>query len=243
MIVVQTTRHMKRLAVSLAALGVLLVNGACATHPPLPAEISPIWDLKRAEIVQWRSDDPSFAQNFAIEASGMAVGGHSLYIPSEKYSRLLVYEPQGEQGVGVVRLDVPRHAELEGVAATGSSLLFCDEAHAAVYELVDASEEAIAAAMGGLPVPVKTLELVGVSVRGGKIGFEGIETDPETGEILLLLERDGTVDTGCVSRIYRLQRVSATLISQGEPVEVQLEDCAWRLTAAISRRTPRSGMR
>jgi hypothetical protein len=69
-----------------------------------------------------------------------------------------------------------------------------------------------------------------VSVSGGKIGFEGIETDPETGEIVLLLERSGTLETGCVSRIFRLRRTGSHLVSQGEPVDVRLEDCAWRLT-------------
>lgn len=230
MIAIRIPRQFWRLAVSFTALGAVGVIGACSAGPAAPTETAPIWDLNRAEVVQWRSDDPSFAQNFAIEASGLAVGGRFVYIPSEKYSRLLVLEPEAERRVGVVRLDVPRHTELEGVAATGSSLLFCDEAHAAVYELEDASEKAIAAARGGLPVPVRTLELEGVSVRGGKIGFEGIEIDPSTGDVLLLLERHGAEDTGCVSRIFRLRREGATLVSTGEPLEVRLEDCAWRLT-------------
>ena len=189
-----------------------------------------VWDLSRAEAVSWESDDPSFNQGFAVEASGMAATGSYLMIPSEKYSRLLVFEHGGENRVGVVRLDVPRHAELEGVAVNGDGLLFCDEAHAAVYEMADAGEGFIAAARGGLPVEVRQLDLEGVSVRGGKIGFEGIETDSETGEVVLLLERDGDEESGCVSRIFRLRRAGSSLVAQGEPVEVELEDCAWRLT-------------
>ena len=217
-------------AVVLQAAAAVLVTYGCTERAQAPAEPAAIWDLARAEVVEWQADDPSFNQEYAVEASGMAAVGSVLFIPSEKYSRLLVFQIHGERRISVVRLDVPRHSELEGVAATGDSLLLCDEAHAAVYELIDAGEEKIAAAMGGPPVAVQKLELEGVAVRGGKIGFEGIEVEPETGDVLLLLERDGTEDTGCVSRIYRLRRLGAALISQGEPVEVQLEDCAWRLT-------------
>lgn len=211
------------------ATAVLLIS-SCTGQDRAPIEQPAIWDVDRAEIVEWRSEDPAFNQEFAMEASGLASDGAILYIPSEKYSRLLVFDPRREKQIGVVRLDVPRHSELEGVAVNGDGLLLCDEAHAAVYEVVDARDGTIAAAMGGLPVPVQKLELEGMSVRGGKIGFEGIETDPESGEVLLLLERDGTEDSGCVSRIYRLRRVGNTLVPKSEPVEVELEDCAWRLT-------------
>ncbi len=210
-------------AVALAALG-------CAEPKQDFTEPGARWDLARAEVVQWESDDPSFAQDFAVEASGMAASGAFLYISSEKYSRLLVFDRSRGNRVGVVRLDVPLHSELEGVAVSAGGLLFCDEAHAAVYEVAPADDDLIAAARGGLPVAVRKLDLEGVSVRGGKIGFEGIETDPETGEIVLLLERSGTPETGCVSQIYRLRRTGFQLVSQGEPVDVRLEDCAWRLT-------------
>lgn len=207
----------------------LLAILGCTARPQPADETAAIWDLSRAEVVEWTSDDPSFNQEYAIEASGLAAAGTVLFIPSEKYYRLLVIEPGGEQ-IGIVRLDVPRHAELEGVTAAGDSLLFCDEAHAAVYEWADATRETILAAVGGLPVPVRKLELEGVSVVGGKIGFEGIEIDPQNGDVVLLLERDGTDDSGCVSRIFRLGRTGSALVPKGEPVEVQLEDCAWRLT-------------
>ena len=216
--------------VALAATSAVLVLAGCSSHGRVAAMAPAPWDPARAEAVEWTSTDPSFSQEFAIEASGMAASGRFLYIPSEKYSRLLVFERDGASRVGVVRLDVPLHAELEGVAVTADGLLFCDEAHAAVYELAGAGEDVIAAAVGGLPVEVKKLELEGVSVVGGKIGFEGIETDPETGEVVLLLERDGVDGTGCVSKIYRLRRVGSTLIAEGGAVEVSLEDCAWRLT-------------
>ncbi len=216
--------------VALAATSMVLALAGCGSNGRVAAESPAPWEPARAETVEWSSADPSFNQEFAVEASGMAASGPFLYIPSEKYSRLLVFERDGTNRVGVVRLDVPLHAELEGVTVTADGLLFCDEAHAAVYELAGAGEDVIAAAVGGLPVEVKKLELEGVAVAGGKIGFEGIETDPETGEIVLLLERDGSDETGCVSKIYRLHRAGSTLVASGGPVEVPLEDCAWRLT-------------
>lgn len=215
--------------VVLATVSVFMTGG-CSAPVRAPAGVAVPWDPARAEVVQWQSDDPSFAQEFALEASGMAASGPYLYISSEKYSRLLVFDRSGSNRVGVVRLDVPAHTELEGVAVTADGLLFCDEAHAAVYEVAGGGESVIAAAVGGLPVEVRKLELQGLSVRGGKIGFEGIETDPETGEVVLLLERSGDENSGCVSRIYHLFRTGSRLVLQGEPVDVRLEDCAWRLT-------------
>ena len=211
-------------------ISAVLLFGGCGLSDRVANEAPAPWDPARAEVVEWASADPSFSQEFAVEASGMAASGPFLYIPSEKYSRLLVFERDGGNRVGVVRLDVPLHAELEGVTVTADGLLFCDEAHAAVYELAGAGEDVIAAAVGGLPVAVQKLELEGLSVVGGKIGFEGIEIDPETGEVMLLLERSGADETGCVSKIFRLRRVGSTLVAEGGPVEVALEDCAWRLT-------------
>jgi hypothetical protein len=218
----------RRICGVLAAAAFMTVG--CGEPVRAPADLTGVWDPARAEVVRWISDDPSFAQNFALEASGMAGSGPFLYISSEKYSRLLVFDRSAGNRVGVVRLDVPRHAELEGVAVSADGLLFCDEAHAAVYELAPAGEDVIAAARNTLPVEVRELDLVGVAVRGGKIGFEGIETDPATGEVLLLLERSGDQESGCVSRIYRLRRDGSTLVARGDPVVVSLEDCAWRLT-------------
>ena len=215
-----------------ACLGVVVCLAAlgCGARTEPIREAVPPWDLSRAETVEWASADPSFAQNYAIEASGMATDGSRLFIPSEKYSRLLIVDPKRGDAVGVVRLDVPRHTELEGVAVCGGSLFLCDEAHAAVYE-VAAGEGGIEDAIGGLPVEVRRLDLEGVDVRGGKTGFEGILIDPVSGEVLLLLERAETATGGCVSRIFRLSRAGSSLVALSEPVEVRLEDCAWRLTA------------
>jgi hypothetical protein len=224
------SRSISLMARVLAALCAVSVAGGCSGRNPVPADSLPTWDPDHAEIVEWLADDPSFSQGFAVEASGMAATESFLYIPSEKYSRLLVIDRDGGHRAGVVRLDVPLHAELEGVAVTADGLIFCDEAHAAVYELGGAGEDEIAAAICGLPVGVQKLDLEGVSVRGGKIGFEGIETDPETGEVVLLLEREGDEESGCVSQLYRLRRTGNKLIAQGNPVDVSLEDCAWRLT-------------
>jgi hypothetical protein len=159
------------------------------------------WDLTGAQLVRWQADEPSFGQDFAIEASGLAVSQHFLYVPSEKYGRLILVDLSDVARAVSVRLAVPRHAELEGVALIAGGMLLCDEAHAAVYE-----------------VPIE------------KIGFEGIEIDPDNGTVYLLLERSGTDVTGCVSRIWSLQRTAEGLRSDGDPVEVGLEECTWRLS-------------
>ncbi len=230
MMILSLTRLTPLSSVPVAVISAVLLLGGCSSHGPLSAEAPAPWDPARAEVVEWTSSDPSFGQGSAIEASGMAAAGPFLYIPSEKYSRLLVFDRDRGNRIGVVRLDVPLHAELEGVAVTAGGILFCDEAHAAVYELAGAGEDVIAAAVGGLPVAVQKLELEGVAVVGGKIGFEGIEADSETGEVVLLLERSGVAETGCVSKIYRLRRAGTKLVNQGDPVTVSLDDCAWRLT-------------
>ena len=222
---------MAEISRSLLVLAGTAAAGSGCSAPVTPAvEPGPPWDLARTEIVEWRSDHPSFEQEFALEASGMAASGRYLYITSEKYSRLLVFDREQGDRVGLVHLNAPRHSELEGVARAADSLLFCDEAHAAVYELAPAGEEDLASATGELPVGLRKLGIEGVSVQGGKIGFEGIEVDAATGEILLLLERSGEKETGCVSRIFRLRREVDRLVAVGDPVDVVLEDCAWRLT-------------
>jgi hypothetical protein len=106
----------------------------------------------------------------------------------------------------------------------------CDEAHAAVYEVLIDNEGDLFASPPVEPLPVKALALEGVSVTGGKIGFEGIEVDDEDGTVYLLLERSGDKETGCVSRIWDLQRTDGGLRSDGDPLDVPLADCTWRLT-------------
>ena len=97
---------------------------------------------------------------------------------------------------------------------------------------------------------MRSSTLEGVAVRGGKIGFEGIEVDENDGTVYLLLERSGTEETGCVSRIWDLHRTPDGLRADGDPIEVQLEDCTWRLTGLawwkgglIALRTQFPGMR
>jgi uncharacterized protein YjiK len=211
------------------AASVLSCRSAIDTgRPPLPR-----WDVSRAEILSWRVADPEFNQDYALEASGLAAADGLLYVASEKYSRLLLMEAATDPVARVVELAVPAHAELEGVAVTQREVLLCDEAHAAVYLVPLRSLSRVAAvdaAPRGRRLPVRQLKLRGVSLRGGKIGFEGIEVDPRTGDILLLLERSRDPDDGCVSKIFRLRRTNDELVLSRRPIEVELDDCAWRLT-------------
>jgi len=189
-----------------------------------------MWDLDRAEVVTWVSDDPSFAQAFAIEASGLAASGRYLFVPSEKYARLLVVDTGVDVAVRVIPLAVPRHAELEGVALGDGSLFFCDEAHAAVYSADIETDGLLGSDLDDLPLPVREVLLEGIAVRGGKIGFEGIEVSSDGRSLYLLLERSGDETKGCVSRIFRLRVETGRLVVEAEPLEIPLEDCAWRLT-------------
>jgi len=151
-------------------------------------------------------------------------------VSSEKYGGLLLIDLQGRPYVKTVRVGVPRHAELEGVALVDGGVLLCDEAHAAVYEVLIDNEEQVFAFPPAQALPAEALTLEGVAVRGGKIGFEGIEVDENDGTVYLLLERSGTEETGCVSRIWSLHRTPDGLRADGDPIEVALEDCTWRLT-------------
>jgi len=155
-----------------------------------------MWDLDRAEVVTWVSDDPSFAQAFAIEASGLAASGRYLFVPSEKYARLLVVDTGVDVAVRVIPLAVPRHAELEGVALGDGSLFFCDEAHAAVYSADIETDGLLGSDLDDLPLPVREVLLEGIAVRGGKIGFEGIEVSSDGRSLYLLLERSGDETKG-----------------------------------------------
>lgn len=202
----------------------------CRSAPSPEAQPPAAWDVDRAQVLRWRSDHPSFEQQFALEASGLAISEGSLFVSSEKYGRLLLIETANDFAVATVQLAVPRHAELEGVARTADGVLLCDEAHAAVYEVSIDREEGSPESSAGTPLPVRRFSLEGVDVEGGKIGFEGIEIDPDGRTVYLLLERGGTAAMGCVSRIWSLQRRDQALRSRGEPIEVELEDCTWRLT-------------
>jgi hypothetical protein len=206
------------------------VGFGCRTSVSRQEEPGPAWDVERAEIVRWRASDGAFEQGFALEASGLAASGGLLFVPSEKYARVLVIDQTADARAQVIRLDVPRHSELEGITVVGEALLLCDEAHAAVYEVPigDVSHRADDGASE--PWKAKMLPFADLDVRGGKIGFEGIEVDPNDGRIYVLLERSGSETTGCVSKIYRFRRAGDRLIADRDPLEVELEDCAWRLT-------------
>ena len=233
-----------------ASMLVLTVMVGCRSVTVPEGSLLPPWDVRRAEIVEWQSDHPSFAQEFALEASGLAASENLLFVPSEKYGRLLLVYPAEAGRVRTIGLAVPPYTELEGVALAEDGLFFCDEAHAAVYLLAIDDAQTLMEIPGDERQPVFEFLLEGVGVVGGKIGFEGIEIDPDNGLIYLLLERSGSVETGCVSRIWELERNNNTLSSRREPIEVQLEDCYWRLTGLawwgdtlIALRTQFPGMR
>ena len=209
----------------------LLVSAAgCRSSTTRETKQPPPWNIARAEVVRWHADVPFFAQNFAIEASGLAASDRFLWVTSEKYGGLLLIDLSGRPYVKTVRIGVPKYAELEGVALIDGGVLLCDEAHAAVYEVSIENEQRVFASPPAQALPVEVFSLEGVAVRGGKIGFEGIEVDENDGTVYLLLERDGTEETGCVSRIGDLHRTSAGLRAAGVPSAVQLVACSWRLT-------------
>jgi hypothetical protein len=185
----------------------------------------PLWDLEHADILEWDADDPAFDQDRALEASGMAAVDGVLYVASEAYGRLLRIDPDRGFSAQVLRLDVPRFSELEGLAVHGRIAYLCDEAHAVVYSVdLDAEDPG-----GG--IPSRPLRLEGIEVRGGKIGLEGVAITPDGALLYLLLERTGDPATGCASRIFPMEVRPDELVATGNNVDVELEDCTWRLTS------------
>jgi len=215
---------------SICLLIAVAIGFGCSSSIPKGEAPRPAWDVERAEVVHWRASDPSFEQGFALEASGLAASGARLFVPSEKYARMLVIDQAAGARARVIRLDVPRHSELEGIAVVGKTVLLCDEAHATVYEVHLGEEPHRAEGGTSEPIPAKELPFADIDVRGGKIGFEGIEIHPNDGQLYVLLERSGSDAGGCVSKIYRVRRAGDTLIADLEPLEVALSDCTWRLT-------------
>ena len=214
--------------VSLVVVAAICVG--CRTTVP-KTEMPPLaWDVDRAETIHWHASDAAFGQDFAIEASGLAASAGHLYVPSEKYSRILDIDQSADPEARVIRLAVPRHSELEGIAVGDGLLLLCDEAHAAVYQISIADKDLQAGSAASEPWNVQPLPFADLDVEGGKIGFEGIEIGPDDGRMYVLLERSGSEATGCVSRIYRVRRVGDKLVADLDPLEVELADCAWRLT-------------
>ncbi len=207
-----------------------VVAGLGCRSAAVPEDHEPPWDVARAEVIEWQPDDPSFGQGFALEASGLAVSEHVLYVSSEKYARLLVIDLKDDARTRVLRLVVPKHSELEAVAVIDGGVLLCDEAHATVYEVTFGDGDRSAADLEGEPLVARELPLDGVDVEGDKIGFEGIEVDRDGGTVFLLLERRENDGGGCVSRIYRLRRQGRRLTADRDPLNVALPDCTWRLT-------------
>jgi len=183
------------------------------------------WDVSRAENLVWYPDDENFAQDRALEASGLAIAGGVLAATSEKYARVLLIDPTAGLEARVVELGVPVHAELEGLAWRDGTAYLCDEAHAAVYRVEMGEETRLLPKLAAVE-----LELEGIEVEGGKIGVEGIEIAPDGEHLYLLLERSGDPAGGCVSRIWRGRLDDYRLIADGEPLDIALEDCNWRLT-------------
>jgi len=190
----------------------------------------PTWDVDRAEVVHWRSDHPSFDQEFALEASGLAASQRFLYVASEKYARLLQIDLSPDPRARVTALAVPPHSELEGVALHDGTLYLCDEANAAVYSAHLGDEQQLAVEPERRSIEARELIVQGVRVQGNKIGFEGIEVSPDGRLLYVLLERSGDEASGCSAKIYRQRNRKGYLELEEDPLEVVLEDCTWRLT-------------
>jgi uncharacterized protein YjiK len=196
----------------------------CRTAQAPVADFRPSWDVSRAEILEWQADDPAFNQGRALEASGLAIADDRLFVLSEKYARLLVIDTAQSMAARAVRLRVPRYSELEGIAVRSSTAYLCDEAHATVHE-VDFSD-----LDEGWTLPSRRLHLQGLSVRGGKIGFEGVAVSPDARFLYLLLERSNRPEGGCESKVFRMRVSDDVLKAEGKPMLIALEDCSWRLT-------------
>ncbi len=212
-----------------ATCAVIALAG-CQTSAVERAAVPAPWDLERAQLMFWSSDEPSFHQGSAIEASSIAAAGDLLIVAAEKYGCLVVIDCGDGHRARVVRLEVPRHSELEGVAVSGDTLYLSDEAHAVAYAIELDSLRRLTEVSADEMLPVKRLPLEGVSLTGSKIGFEGIEISRGGGRAYLMLERTGSHETGCLSRIYELRIEADRLVLEGDPVEIVLEDCFWRLT-------------
>lgn len=204
--------------------------GCRSAAPPPPASPQAWWDPADAELLTWHADQPSFDQDFALEASGLAASDRFLYVASEKYARVLQLPVDAPTTARAVAIAVPKHSELEGVAYGGAALYFCDEAHAAVYEVPLPVGEELTDAEVASALPATELPVVGPDITPGKTGVEGIVVDAAAHRLWLLLERQGTPETGCVSTIYRLRRTGGTLEEDGAPLTIALPDCDWRLT-------------
>jgi hypothetical protein len=189
-----------------------------------------VWELGKAQLLEWKVDQIGFDQNSELEASGLAFVGDVLMVASEKYGSLVVVEPNADLRARVIRIDVPRYSELEGVAVAGDVLYLCDEAHAAVYRVDLGSATRLHELAPDTLLEAVPLELEGIDVIGAKIGFEGIEVSLDRAHLYLVLERSEVAENVCVSPIYTLRIEDDRLIRENDPLEIALEDCNWRLT-------------
>ena len=219
-----------RLVVPVVLLAAAAASGCRSAAPPEAVGPQAWWDPADAELLTWHSDQPSFDQGFALEASGLAASDRFLYLASEKYARVLQLPIDAPTTARAVAIAVPKHSELEGVAYGGGALYFCDEAHAAVYEVALPVGEELSHAGVAVPLVATELPVVGPDIAPGKVGVEGLVVDAAAQRLWLLLERQGTRETGCVSTIYRLRRTGGTLEEDGAPLTIALPDCDWRLT-------------
>jgi hypothetical protein len=204
--------------------------GCRSVAPPEPASAQAWWDPADAELLTWQADFPSFDQDFALEASGLDASDRFLYIASEKYARVLQLPIDAPSMARAVAVAVPKRSELEGVAYGGGALFFCDEAHASVYEVPLPVGEVLTDAGVAAPLPATELLVIGPDIAPGKVGVEGVVVDAAANRLWLLLERQGTPETGCVSTIYPLRRTGGTLEEDGAPLTIALPNCDWRLT-------------
>ncbi len=217
-----TTCPISNVACVVALLAVFMFG--CRTGQVPVVHFRPTWDIDRAEILEWHADDTAFDQDRALEASGLAFDENRLFVLSEKYARLLVIDTEQSMAARAIRLRVPRYSELEGIAVRSSTAYLCDEAHATVHE-IDFSD-----LDQGWALPSRRLHLQGLSVKGGKIGFEGVAVTPDARFLYLLLERSHRPDGGCESKVFRMRVSNDVLKAEGKPVLIALEDCSWRLT-------------
>ncbi len=213
-----------RCSLLLAAVVVALV--ACSGQPrtaAAPAATAPR-PAPAAELLEWRAGDPVFAQERAVEASGLTASGRHLIAVSEKYAALLRLDlATSPATVEVARLDVPPGAELEGVSAAGATLYLCDEAHAAVYAVDLAADGPLPSRLEARRVP-----LSGVNAAAGKTGLEGIAVSDDGERAFLLHERTHHGDR-CQAEVYPLRRDGAGFAADGPTIVVPLADCCWRL--------------
>jgi hypothetical protein len=211
-------------------LCVALVGGGCRSAAVDHWTSLPEWSVDDAEIVSWHSENAAFGQDFALEASGLAVSDRFLYLASEKYARVLQVELSPDHQARAMVLDAPPHSELEGLALHEGTFYLCDEAHAAVYSASLGDEDDFGTSPDHRSIETRALTVEGVRVQGSKIGFEGIEVSPDGKVLFLLLERSGTIEHGCSSKIYRSRIRSGHLELEKWPLVVKLEDCDWRLS-------------